>query len=58
MMILPSEQCWSHLMTFDEIFYVLNQIPDEELENLDENSIIQEHTSNNDSHEKLSSYCH
>lgn len=45
-------------MTFDEIFYVLNQIPDEELENLDENSIIQEHTSNNDSHEKLSSYCH
>jgi len=49
MMILPSEQCWSHLMTFDEIFYVLNQIPDEELENLDEYSIIQEHTSNNDS---------
>lgn len=44
-------------MTFDEIFYLLNQIPDEELENLDENSIIQAHTFNNDSHE-VSSHCY
>lgn len=43
-------------MTFDEIFYLLNQIPDEELENLDENSIIQAHIKQ-DSHE-VSSHCY
>jgi hypothetical protein len=38
-------------MTFDEIFFVLNKISDDELENLDENTLIehiQSSTSSND----------
>lgn len=34
-------QCLIHQMTFDDIFSVLNQISDEELENLDENTLIE-----------------
>jgi hypothetical protein len=39
-------------MTFDEIFFVLNEFSDDELENLDEYTLI-EHITNNDSHENL-----
>jgi len=50
-MITHLAQCSIHQMTFDEIFSVLNQISDDELENLDENTLIehiQSSTSSND----------
>jgi len=45
-------------MTFEEIFYLLNQMSDEELENLDENTLISDHVRIHSHSTSLSSFCH
>jgi hypothetical protein len=50
-MITHLAQCSIHQMTFNDIFTVLDKFSDDELENLDENTLIehiQSSTSSND----------